>query len=84
MLVADRRGVKHQLTVRRDEGAQKHVLGRSIMLPITLPHVKFPPGVVIDLAHFGHAGFGFFGGDEAFAALVLQPGKFAHLLADLH
>lgn len=54
------------------------------MLPITLPHVEFPPGLVIDFAHLRHTSLGFCGGDEVFAALILQFRKFADFLADFH
>src|SRR3546814_17455041 len=57
---------------------------KSIMLPATRAHIQLAPGFLINLAHFRHALFGLFGGEEASAVLILQLGELAHLLADLH
>ena len=54
------------------------------MLSITSAHIQFPPGLVIDLAHLGHARFGVLSRHEIPRVLVLQPGKLPDLLADLH
>ena len=54
------------------------------MLPVPCPHIQFPPGLVIDLAHLGHARLCFLGRNKTSAILILQPREFAHFLADLH
>ena len=56
----------------------------SIMLPTASAHIQLAPGFLINLAHFRHALFGLFGGDEARAVLILQLRKFPNFLADLH
>ena len=54
------------------------------MLPATRAHIKLAPRFLKQLAHLGHALFGFLGGDKVFGGLVLLCRKFAHFLADLH
>ncbi len=54
------------------------------MLPVPSPHIQFPPGLIKDLAHLCHACLGVLRCDEGVAPLILQPGEFAHFLADLH
>ena len=54
------------------------------MLAPTSAHIELAPGFLIDLAHFRHALFGLFGGDEGGAVLILQLRELADFLADLH
>lgn len=54
------------------------------MLPITSPHIQLAAGFLVNLAHFRHALFGLFGGDEGGAVLILQFRKVTDFLADLH
>jgi hypothetical protein len=50
------------------------------MLPATRAHIQLAAGVLINLAHFRHALFGLFGGDETRAVLILQLCEFPNFL----
>ena len=54
------------------------------MLASARAHIKLAPRFLEQLAHLGHAFFGFLRRDEILGGLVLLRRKFPHLLADLH
>ena len=54
------------------------------MLPATSAHIQFASRFLKQLAHLGHAFFGFLDRDEVLGGLILLGRKLAHFLADLH
>ena len=50
------------------------------MLAVARTHVQFAAGLVIDLAHFGHARLSLVRSDKPVAALILQLGRLTLVL----